>query len=72
MLIIRITNCIYKNTFCTYFHGSLLSKNPELADRILTLALSNKYDDISLSPLDDTFEIKAKNLMIDRLNNENK
>ena len=64
--------CIYKNTFCTYFHGSLLSKNPELADRILTLALSNKYDDISLSPLDDTFEIKAKNVMIDRLNNENK
>lgn len=64
--------CIYKNTFCTYFHGSLLSKNPELADRILTLALSNKYDNISLSPLDDTFEIKAKNVMIDRLNNENK
>lgn len=64
--------CIYKNTFCTYFHGSLLSKNPELADRILTLALSNKYDDISLSPLDDTFEIKANNVMIDRLNNENK
>ncbi|MCS4570321.1 glutamine amidotransferase, partial [Clostridium perfringens] len=32
----------------------------------------NKYDDISLSPLDDTFEIKAKNVMIDRLNNENK
>ena len=22
--------CIYKNCYCTYFHGSLLSKNPEL------------------------------------------
>ncbi len=31
--------CIYKNTFCTYFHGSLLSKNPELADRLLSTAL---------------------------------
>ena len=31
--------CIYKNTFCTYFHGSLLSKNPELADRFLKIAL---------------------------------
>ncbi len=35
--------CIYKNTFCTYFHGSLLSKNPELADRLLSTALKNKY-----------------------------
>ncbi len=31
--------CIYKNTFGTYFHGSLLSKNPELADRLLSTAL---------------------------------
>ncbi len=35
--------CIYKNTFGTYFHGSLLSKNPELADRLLSIALKNKY-----------------------------
>ena len=56
--------CIYKNTFCTYFHGSLLSKNPELADRFLYLAIQNKYGDIELSPLDDTFEMKAKNHII--------
>ncbi len=58
--------CIYKNTFCTYFHGSLLSKNPELADRFLYLAIQNKYGDIELSPLDDNFEIKAKNHIISR------
>lgn len=58
--------CIYKNTFCTYFHGSLLSKNPELADRLLYLAIQNKYGDIELSPLDDTFEIKAKNHIMGR------
>ncbi|MFR1710395.1 MAG: type 1 glutamine amidotransferase [Clostridium sp.] len=58
--------CIYKNTFCTYFHGSLLSKNPELTDRLLSLALENKYGKIELAPLDDIFEIKAKNHIISR------
>jgi Predicted glutamine amidotransferase len=54
--------CIYKNTYCSYFHGSLLSKNPELADRLILTALKNKYGDtnISLEPIDDTFELKAK------------
>ncbi|GAA0125796.1 type 1 glutamine amidotransferase [Clostridium senegalense] len=60
--------CIYKNTYCTYFHGSLLSKNPELADRLLKIALDNKYKDaeVALTKLDDTFEIKAKEFIIDR------
>ncbi|MHB8002624.1 type 1 glutamine amidotransferase [Clostridium botulinum] len=59
--------CIYKNTFCTYFHGSLLSKNPELADRLLSTALKNKYgEDINLEPLDDNLEIKAKQFIIHR------
>ncbi|WP_404988831.1 type 1 glutamine amidotransferase [Clostridium culturomicium] len=58
--------CIYKNTFCTYFHGSLLSKNPELADRLLTLALQNKYGEVNLQPLDDSFEEKAKDHIIKR------
>lgn len=60
--------CIYKNTYCTYFHGSLLSKNPELADRLLETALYNKYPDseIALTSLDDTFEMNAKKIIIDR------
>ena len=63
--------CIYKNTFCTYFHGSLLSKNPELADWFLTLALSKKYNkDITLEKLDDSLEIKAKNFIIERETNK--
>lgn len=60
--------CIYKNTFCTYFHGSLLSKNPELADRLLHTALSKKYDDVSLTPLDDILELKAKEFIINKYN----
>ncbi len=52
--------CIYKNTYCTYFHGSLLSKNPELADRFIKSALTLKYGPIELSPLDDSYELSAK------------
>lgn len=59
--------CIYKNTFCTYFHGSLLSKNPELADRILKLSLDMKYGDVTLNPLDDTFELAAKETIKKRI-----
>ncbi|NLZ35742.1 MAG: type 1 glutamine amidotransferase [Clostridiales bacterium] len=63
----KYEGCIYKNTYCTYFH-SLLSKNPELADRFLTIALSNKYrEEISLENIDDTIEYKAKEVMIKRL-----
>jgi CobQ-like glutamine amidotransferase family enzyme len=58
--------CIYKNTYCTYFHGSLLSKNPELADRLIKAALSNKYGDAVLNPLEDDFEKKAKEFIINR------
>ena len=43
--------CIYKNTYCSYFHGSLLSKNPELADRFLKIALEKKYGNIELKSL---------------------
>jgi lipid II isoglutaminyl synthase (glutamine-hydrolysing) len=62
--------CIYKNTFCSYFHGSLLSKNPDLADRFLTLALSKKYGYITLEPINDNLELKAKEVIIKKLDNK--
>ncbi|QBD82146.1 glutamine amidotransferase [Ktedonosporobacter rubrisoli] len=34
---------IYRNTFGTYMHGSLLPKNPHFADYLLDLALRRKY-----------------------------
>ena len=34
---------IYKNTFCSYFHGPLLARNEHLAARILDAALIQKY-----------------------------
>ncbi len=60
--------CIYKNTFGSYFHGSFLSKNPEFADRLLLLALQNKYGpDVKLEPLNDELELKAKSVIKERL-----
>lgn len=59
--------CIYKNTYGTYFHGSFLSKNPEFADRLVKTALENKYGhEINLEPLNDEFELKAKEFIINR------
>lgn len=59
--------CIYKNTYGTYFHGSFLSKNPEFADRLIKTALENKYGhEINLEPLNDEFELKAKEFIINR------
>ena len=47
----------YKNVFGTYLHGSLLPKNPHLADHLITLALETRYADaIELRPLDDKLE----------------
>lgn len=60
--------CIYKNTFGSYFHGSFLSKNPEFADRLLTLALQKKYgQEVIIESLKDEFELKAKQSIIERL-----
>lgn len=59
--------CIYKSTYCSYFHGSLLSKNPELADRLISQALSLKYSEVKFPSLDDTLEKKAKEVIINRL-----
>lgn len=58
---------VYKNTFCTYSHGSLLPKNPALADHLIMLALLNKYPEFQgLSPLDNELENLALQSLIKR------
>lgn len=50
----------YKNAFGTYLHGSLLPKNPALADRLILAALQRRYGpDATLPPLDDATEARA-------------
>ena len=46
----------YKNIFGTYLHGSLLPKNPYLADKIIKLALDRKSYKGSFIDLDDSLE----------------
>ena len=49
-----------KNAFGTYLHGSLLPKNPALADELIRLALKRRYgEDVELAPLDDGAESAA-------------
>ncbi len=58
----------YKNVLATYSHGSLLPKNPVLADFILQTALRYKYGSVEpLTPLDDEIENRAHDYMEERL-----
>lgn len=53
------------NVIATYLHGPLLSKNPELADYIIQYCLKRKYnEDIVLEPLNDEFENKCRELLL--------
>ncbi|MBX9689598.1 MAG: hypothetical protein K2X27_23005 [Candidatus Obscuribacterales bacterium] len=45
----------------TYLHGSLLPKNPELADEIIKLGLARRFGKLDLDKLEDGFELKAHN-----------
>lgn len=50
---------VYQNAFGTYVHGSLLPKNPVLADHLIALALARRYGEIELAPIDDGAEHRA-------------
>ena len=43
----------------TYLHGSVLPKNPHLADQIIRMALARSAPDFELAPLDDAAEWAA-------------
>ncbi|MDR0299939.1 MAG: type 1 glutamine amidotransferase [Streptococcaceae bacterium] len=45
----------YKNTYGTYFHGPILSRNPRLAYRLVKTALEQKYIDIDITDFDSLF-----------------
>lgn len=54
-----------KNVIATYIHGTLLSKNPDITDYIIQYALERKYEEkIELEPLDDTFEEKCREQLL--------
>jgi lipid II isoglutaminyl synthase (glutamine-hydrolysing) len=50
---------VYKSAYGCYLHGSLLPKNPRLADLLLRQALRRRHGDVELAPLDDALEERA-------------
>ncbi len=63
----KIEGSMYQNAIGCYMHGSLLPKNPKLADWLIKKALEVKYGKkIELEPLDNTFELQAQQKAIKR------
>jgi lipid II isoglutaminyl synthase (glutamine-hydrolysing) len=59
---------VYRNVHGCYMHGSLLPKNPHLADHLLGLALRRRYgSETRLEPLDDRLELRAHTFMVERV-----
>ena len=58
----------YKNVVGTYLHGSLLPKNPKIADFLISEAMAKKYPDdfTKLKALDDSLVDKARKVAITR------
>ena len=63
----KTEGCIYKNAIGCYMHGSLLPKNPHLADWLVKTALEVKYrKEINLEELDDALEKTAHQKAVSR------
>jgi CobQ-like glutamine amidotransferase family enzyme len=59
---------VYKNAIGCYLHGSLLPKNPWLADRLLAAALSHRLQEpVTLEPLNDELEEHAHEAVAARM-----
>jgi CobQ-like glutamine amidotransferase family enzyme len=57
---------IYENALGCYLHGSLLPKNPALADWLIERGLSRNGHAVTLQPLDDEIERVAHASAVDR------
>ncbi len=56
----------YKNVIGTYLHGSILPKNPLLADFLIHTAVTSKYGDFSTDIVDDLLADLARKVAEDR------
>lgn len=50
----------YKNVIGTYLHGSVLPKNPKIADFMIEVAIRKKYGDFQPQVIDDLFTDLAR------------
>lgn len=56
----------YKNVIGTYLHGSLLPKNPRIADFMIEVAVRKKYGEFEPHVIDDLFVELARDVAKDR------
>jgi len=57
---------MYKNVIGTYLHGSLLPKNPAIADFLIKTAVKRKYKTFSHDLIDDMFADLAREVARER------
>lgn len=57
---------LYKNVIGTYLHGSILPKNPSVADFLIKTAVKRKYDTFSPDLIDDMFADLAREVARNR------
>ncbi|MNH58584.1 Cobyric acid synthase [compost metagenome] len=56
----------YRNIIASYLHGSLLPKNPAIADFLIEKAAINKYGDFTPTVIDDRFAELAREAALKR------
>lgn len=56
----------YRNVIGSYLHGSLLPKNPAIADFLIEQAVSRKYGEFTPTVIDDRFAKKARTITAKR------
>lgn len=56
----------FHNIIATYMHGSLLPKNPVIADFLIEKAASKKYGDFTPTVIDDRFADLARSVALKR------
>lgn len=51
---------VYNNVYGSYLHGSLLPKNPALAEELIRVAATRRYGEFEPQEIDDTFATYAR------------
>jgi CobQ-like glutamine amidotransferase family enzyme len=64
----KLEGVLFKSCVGTYLHGSILPKNPHLADWLIVRGLERRYgDQVTIGSLNDELEHKAHRAIIERL-----